>query len=48
MRSAAGCCGLDPPEILSIVPRGPALGFVAHSPSEDRYLRSRKQLSRRS
>ena len=37
-------CGLDPPEILSIVPRGPALGFVAHSPTEDRYLRSRKQL----
>src|SRR5919106_2474317 len=37
-------CGLDPPEILSIVPRGPSLGFVAHSPSEDRYLRSRKQL----
>src|SRR4051795_5625197 len=37
-------CGLDPPEILSIVPRGPALGFVGHSPSEDRYLRSRKQL----
>jgi cell division protease FtsH len=36
--------GLDPPEILSIVPRGPALGFVAHSPTEDRYLRSRKQL----
>jgi cell division protease FtsH len=36
--------GLDPPEILSIVPRGPALGFVGHSPSEDRYLRSRKQL----
>ena len=31
-------------EILSIVPRGPALGFVAHSPKEDRYLRSRKQL----
>ncbi len=24
--------GLDPPEILSIVPRGPALGFVGHSP----------------
>jgi cell division protease FtsH len=37
-------CGLDPPEILSIVPRGPALGFVGHSPSEDRYLRSRKQM----
>src|SRR4051812_1109335 len=37
-------CGLDPPEILSIVPRGPALGFVGHSPSEDRYLRSRKDL----
>src|SRR3954454_920819 len=37
-------CGLDPPEILSIVPRGPALGFVAHSPSEDRYLRSAKEL----
>jgi cell division protease FtsH len=36
--------GVDPPEILSIVPRGPALGFVAHSPQEDRYLRSRKQL----
>src|SRR3954471_1449319 len=36
--------GLDPPEILSIVPRGPALGFVAHSPTDDRYLRSRKQL----
>ncbi len=36
--------GIDPPEILSIVPRGPALGFVAHSPQEDRYLRSRKQL----
>jgi cell division protease FtsH len=36
--------GLDPPEILSIVPRGPALGFVAHSPSEDLYLRSRRQL----
>jgi cell division protease FtsH len=36
--------GLDPPEILSIVPRGPALGFVAHAPSEDSYLRSRKQL----
>src|SRR4051795_2124589 len=37
-------CGMDPPEILSIVPRGPALGFVGHSPREDRYLRSRKQL----
>ncbi len=36
--------GLDPPEILSIVPRGPSLGFVAHSPQEDRYLRSREQL----
>ncbi|MGZ5324007.1 MAG: ATP-dependent metallopeptidase FtsH/Yme1/Tma family protein [Solirubrobacterales bacterium] len=36
--------GLDPPEILSIVPRGPALGFVGHSPAEDRYLRSRKNL----
>ncbi|HKG36786.1 MAG TPA: AAA family ATPase [Solirubrobacterales bacterium] len=36
--------GLDPPEILSIVPRGPALGFVAHSVAEDRYLQSRKQL----
>jgi cell division protease FtsH len=36
--------GLDPPEILSIVPRGPALGFVGHSPTEDRYLRSRRQL----
>src|SRR5215207_6708394 len=36
--------GLDPPEILSIVPRGPALGFVAHSPEEDSYLRSREEL----
>src|SRR3954454_3595817 len=36
--------GLDPPEMLSIVPRGPALGFVAHAQSEDRYLRSRKEL----
>jgi len=36
--------GLDPPEILSIVPRGPALGFVAHSPQEDSYLRSREEL----
>jgi cell division protease FtsH len=36
--------GLDPPEILSIVPRGPALGFVAHAQSEDRYLASRKEL----
>ncbi|MEK6276410.1 MAG: AAA family ATPase [Actinomycetota bacterium] len=36
--------GLDPPEILSIVPRGPALGFVAHASEEDRYLRSRNQL----
>jgi cell division protease FtsH len=36
--------GLDPPEILSIVPRGPSLGFVASSPSEDRYLHSRKRL----
>jgi cell division protease FtsH len=36
--------GLDPPEIMSIVPRGPALGFVASSPSEDRYLKSRRQL----
>ena len=36
--------GLDPPEILSIVPRGPALGFVGHSPEEDTYLKSRDQL----
>ena len=36
--------GLDPPEILSIVPRGPALGFVGHSPQEDSYLRSRDEL----
>jgi cell division protease FtsH len=36
--------GLDPPEILSIVPRGPALGFVAHSEAEETYLKSRKQL----
>jgi cell division protease FtsH len=36
--------GLDPPEILSIVPRGPALGFVGHSPKEDSYLKSRDAL----
>jgi len=36
--------GIDPPEILSIVPRGPALGFVAHSPQEDTYLKSRVEL----
>ena len=36
--------GLDPPEILSIVPRGPALGFVGHSPEEDTYLKSRDEL----
>jgi cell division protease FtsH len=36
--------GLDPPEILSIVPRGPALGFVGHSPQEDSYLKSREEL----
>jgi cell division protease FtsH len=36
--------GLDPPEILSIVPRGPALGFVASSPQEDSYLKSREEL----
>jgi cell division protease FtsH len=36
--------GLDPPETLSIVPRGPALGFVAHAPTEDRYLKARTQL----
>jgi cell division protease FtsH len=36
--------GLDPPEILSIVPRGPALGFVGHSPEEDSYLKSRDEL----
>src|SRR3954466_9040822 len=36
--------GLDPPEILSIVPRGPALGFVAPSPQEDSYLKSRDEL----
>jgi cell division protease FtsH len=37
--------GLDPPEILSIVPRGPALGFVGHSPQEDTYMKSRDQLN---
>ncbi len=39
-----GLLGLDPPEILSIVPRGPALGFVGHSPQEDTYLKSREEL----
>ncbi|MEX2108035.1 MAG: AAA family ATPase [Solirubrobacterales bacterium] len=36
--------GLDPPEILSIVPRGPALGFVGHAPQEDTYLKSRDEM----
>jgi cell division protease FtsH len=36
--------GVDPPEILSIVPRGTALGFVASSPDEDSYLKSREEL----
>ena len=36
--------GGDPPEMLSIVPRGPALGFVASSPEEDSYLKSKQEL----
>ncbi|HEX2391370.1 MAG TPA: AAA family ATPase [Solirubrobacterales bacterium] len=36
--------GLDPPEILSIIPRGPALGFVGTSPQEDSFLESREEL----
>jgi cell division protease FtsH len=36
--------GPNPPEILSIVPRGRALGFVASSPDEDTYLMSREEL----
>ncbi|HEY5977983.1 MAG TPA: AAA family ATPase [Solirubrobacterales bacterium] len=36
--------GLDPPELLSIVPRGKALGFVASSPQEDKYVISREEL----
>jgi cell division protease FtsH len=36
--------GLDPPEILSIIPRGPALGFVGTSPQEDSFLESRDEL----
>src|SRR4051812_17488124 len=39
--------GGDPPEILSIVPRGPALGFVAFSPEEDSYVESREKLRAR-
>jgi cell division protease FtsH len=34
----------DPPEMLSIIPRGPALGFVASSPEEDSYLESKQEL----
>ncbi len=34
----------DPAEMLSIVPRGPALGFVAYSPEEDTHMRSRDEL----
>jgi cell division protease FtsH len=36
--------GGAPPEMLSIVPRGPALGFVASSPEEDSYLESKQEL----
>ncbi len=36
--------GGDPPELLSIIPRGPALGFVASSPEEDSYLESKQDL----
>jgi cell division protease FtsH len=36
--------GIDPPEILSIVPRGRTLGFVATSPSEDKYVTSREEM----
>jgi cell division protease FtsH len=39
--------GLDPPEILSIVPRGQSLGFVASSPDEDSYVTSREELRAR-
>src|SRR6201995_2551038 len=35
---------VDPAEMLSIVPRGPALGFVAYSPEEDRHVKSRDEL----
>jgi cell division protease FtsH len=34
----------EAPEIMSIVPRGNALGFVAPSVEEDRYLKSRGEL----
>ncbi|HEY1855247.1 MAG TPA: AAA family ATPase [Solirubrobacterales bacterium] len=34
----------EAPEIMSIVPRGAALGFVAPSVEEDRYLKSRGEL----
>jgi cell division protease FtsH len=36
--------GGDPPEILSIIPRGRTLGFVASSPEEDSYLESKQDL----
>jgi cell division protease FtsH len=36
--------GGDPPEMLSIIPRGRALGFVAASPDEDSYLESKQDL----
>jgi cell division protease FtsH len=34
----------ESPELLSIVPRGTALGFVSPSVDEDRYMRSREEL----
>jgi len=39
--------GTDPVHKVSIVPRGPALGYTLQLPTEDRYLTSRTQMKHR-
>ena len=39
--------GTDPVHKISIIPRGPALGYTLQLPTEDRYLTSRTELKSR-
>jgi len=39
--------GMDPVHKISIIPRGPALGYTLQLPTEDRYLTSRTDLKNR-
>jgi len=39
--------GTDPVHKISIIPRGPALGYTLQLPTEDRYLTSRTELKNR-